>query len=140
MNELDRTGEEILHGALRSYWHPVLYADELGDRPVGVTLLDEPVVVARLGGGGVRAFRDLCVHRGTPLSGEIRVSGAKNAALPILCASLLTEEVLTLTNVPALNDLRTSEMAVLFVRDEKSRATMMDNVCVASNQSPIPHP
>jgi phenylpropionate dioxygenase-like ring-hydroxylating dioxygenase large terminal subunit len=67
VNELDRTGEEILHGALRSYWHPVLYAEELGERPVGVTLLDEPVVVVRLG-AGVRAFTDLCVHRGTPLS------------------------------------------------------------------------
>src|SRR3954469_25508239 len=49
----------------------------------------------------------LAIRGGTPLSGEIRVSGAKNAALPILCASLLTEEVLTLTNVPALNDVRT---------------------------------
>jgi UDP-N-acetylglucosamine 1-carboxyvinyltransferase len=44
-----------------------------------------------------------------PLSGEVRVSGAKNAALPILCAALLTPEPLTLTNVPRLNDVRTME-------------------------------
>ena len=44
-----------------------------------------------------------------PLAGEVRVSGAKNAALPILCAALLTPEPLTLTNVPRLNDVRTME-------------------------------
>jgi UDP-N-acetylglucosamine 1-carboxyvinyltransferase len=49
----------------------------------------------------------LAITGGTPLQGEIRVSGAKNAALPILCAALLTEETLTLTNVPQLNDVRT---------------------------------
>lgn len=42
-----------------------------------------------------------------PLKGEIRVSGAKNAALPILCASLLTGETLRLTNVPQLRDVQT---------------------------------
>ena len=42
-----------------------------------------------------------------PLSGEVRISGAKNAALPILCASLLTDETLTIENVPHLNDVTT---------------------------------
>ena len=49
----------------------------------------------------------LAIRGGAPLSGEIRISGAKNAALPILCAALLTDETLTLANVPALNDVRT---------------------------------
>jgi UDP-N-acetylglucosamine 1-carboxyvinyltransferase len=49
----------------------------------------------------------LVIHGGVPLSGEIRVSGAKNAALPLLCASLLTREPLTLSNVPHLNDVTT---------------------------------
>ncbi len=49
----------------------------------------------------------LWVCGGTPLSGEVAVSGAKNAALPILCASLLTSEPLTLKNVPHLNDIST---------------------------------
>src|SRR5262249_40259917 len=60
-------GEERLYEAMRKCWHPVAYTNELGDRPVGVTLLGEEVVLARLG-GEVRAFRDLCVHRGTRLS------------------------------------------------------------------------
>ncbi len=49
----------------------------------------------------------LRIEGGRPLAGEVRVSGAKNAALPILCAGLLTSEPLTLTNVPVLNDVRT---------------------------------
>ncbi|MEN9771458.1 MAG: UDP-N-acetylglucosamine 1-carboxyvinyltransferase [Pseudomonadota bacterium] len=44
---------------------------------------------------------------GLPLQGEVQVSGAKNAALPILCASLLTKEPLRLTNVPQLRDVST---------------------------------
>jgi len=49
----------------------------------------------------------LAITGGLPLQGEVRVSGAKNAALPILCAALLTSETLVLTNVPKLNDVRT---------------------------------
>jgi UDP-N-acetylglucosamine 1-carboxyvinyltransferase len=49
----------------------------------------------------------LVIEGGIPLVGEVRVSGAKNAALPILCASLLTPEPLGLLNVPRLNDVRT---------------------------------
>jgi len=49
----------------------------------------------------------LVIEGGTRLSGTIAVSGAKNAALPILCAALLTPEPLRLTNVPQLNDVRT---------------------------------
>ena len=49
----------------------------------------------------------LAIMGGIPLQGEVRVSGAKNAALPILCAALLTSEPLVLKNVPKLNDVRT---------------------------------
>jgi UDP-N-acetylglucosamine 1-carboxyvinyltransferase len=49
----------------------------------------------------------LVIQGGQPLKGEVRISGAKNAALPILCAALLTSEPLTLTNVPDLNDIQT---------------------------------
>jgi UDP-N-acetylglucosamine 1-carboxyvinyltransferase len=51
----------------------------------------------------------LLIEGGYPLEGEVRVSGAKNAALPILCAALLCREPLTLTNVPRLNDVRTMQ-------------------------------
>ena len=49
----------------------------------------------------------LCINGGQRLAGEIAVSGAKNAALPILCASLLSAEPIELENVPDLNDVRT---------------------------------
>ncbi len=52
-------------------------------------------------------MQKLSIHGGVPLSGEVRVAGAKNAALPILAASLLTAETLRLWNVPELNDTRT---------------------------------
>ena len=49
----------------------------------------------------------LLIQGGTPLTGEVAMSGAKNAALPILCACLLTADPLKLTNVPHLNDIST---------------------------------
>jgi UDP-N-acetylglucosamine 1-carboxyvinyltransferase len=49
----------------------------------------------------------LRVLGGAHLYGETHVSGAKNAALPMLCASLLTAEALTLQNVPQLQDIST---------------------------------
>ena len=51
----------------------------------------------------------LVIDGGVALAGEVSVSGAKNAALPILCAALLTAEPLRLTNVPRLNDVRTMQ-------------------------------
>ena len=45
---------------------------------------------------------------GPRLSGEVRISGAKNAALPILAASLLAEKPVILENVPSLNDVATT--------------------------------
>ena len=44
---------------------------------------------------------------GTPLKGEVLIAGAKNAALPILCACLLTDQAIVLRNVPDLQDVRT---------------------------------
>lgn len=53
------------------------------------------------------------IHGGRPLQGEISVSGAKNAALPILCASLLTAEPLVLSNVPRLRDVGTMKKLLM---------------------------
>jgi UDP-N-acetylglucosamine 1-carboxyvinyltransferase len=50
----------------------------------------------------------LLVNGGIPLRGEVRISGAKNAALPLLVASLLTDEVLCIGNVPHLQDITTT--------------------------------
>ncbi|MGQ0587203.1 MAG: UDP-N-acetylglucosamine 1-carboxyvinyltransferase [Gammaproteobacteria bacterium] len=49
----------------------------------------------------------LMIEGGARLDGEIRASGAKNATLPILCAALLTDEPLTVHNVPHLEDVTT---------------------------------
>jgi UDP-N-acetylglucosamine 1-carboxyvinyltransferase len=49
----------------------------------------------------------LLIRGGRPLSGEVRISGAKNAALPELCAALLTAEPVTLQNIPRLQDVAT---------------------------------
>ena len=49
----------------------------------------------------------LVITGGQRLTGEVAISGAKNAALPILCAALLSSEPLVLTNVPDLNDIGT---------------------------------
>lgn len=62
---------------------------------------------------------------GGPLSGEIRISGSKNAALPILAATLLADSPVRLTNVPHLNDISTmnkllSSMGVSIVGDSQS--------------------
>ncbi len=50
----------------------------------------------------------LVIRGGVPLSGEIRISGAKNAALPILCAGILTAGTLQVQNVPRLRDVTTT--------------------------------
>ncbi|WP_024930458.1 UDP-N-acetylglucosamine 1-carboxyvinyltransferase [Methylophilus sp. OH31] len=47
----------------------------------------------------------LIIEGGVPLHGEVVISGAKNAALPILCAGLLAETPFTLTGVPELRDV-----------------------------------
>jgi UDP-N-acetylglucosamine 1-carboxyvinyltransferase len=49
----------------------------------------------------------LIIQGGVPLQGEVAISGAKNAALPILCASLLTRDALHVENVPHLRDITT---------------------------------
>ena len=47
------------------------------------------------------------IRGGRPLKGSVRIGGAKNAALPLMVASLLTEETLTLGNLPHLTDIST---------------------------------
>ena len=76
-------------------------------------------------------MQKLKIHGGYPLNGEVRISGAKNAALPILAASLLTAESLVLTNVPQLNDIDTmlqllAEMGVVAERGSET-ATLRAN-------------
>jgi UDP-N-acetylglucosamine 1-carboxyvinyltransferase len=71
----------------------------------------------------------LVIHGGQRLEGEVQISGAKNAALPILCASLLTTEPLRVSNVPHLRDVTTTlqllaRMGVEVVIEEGDRVTL----------------
>jgi len=66
----------------------------------------------------------LIITGGKPLSGDVRISGAKNAALPILAATLLAEEPMTIGNIPHLKDITTTmellgRMGVELTVDEK---------------------
>lgn len=68
----------------------------------------------------------LIITGGPPLAGEIRISGAKNAALPILAATLLADGPVTISNVPHLQDITTTmellgRMGVQLTIDERMR-------------------
>jgi UDP-N-acetylglucosamine 1-carboxyvinyltransferase len=53
-------------------------------------------------------MQKIVVEGGVPLRGEVRISGAKNAVLPILCAGLLADSSLVVRNVPNLHDVKTT--------------------------------
>jgi UDP-N-acetylglucosamine 1-carboxyvinyltransferase len=57
----------------------------------------------------------LVIEGGVPLRGTVRVAGAKNAALPILCSALLTDGMCTFRNVPALRDIGTTAELLRFM-------------------------
>jgi UDP-N-acetylglucosamine 1-carboxyvinyltransferase len=66
----------------------------------------------------------LIITGGTPLKGEIRISGAKNAALPIIVSTLLSDEPVLVRNIPHLHDITTTmellgRMGVSLTMDEK---------------------
>lgn len=54
--------------ALAPFWYPVAFSSEVTDKPYGARLLDERVVVYRLSDGSLAAAKDICYHRGAPLS------------------------------------------------------------------------
>lgn len=70
-------------------------------------------------------MEQLIIKGNVPLKGEIRISGAKNAALPILAASLLSSEAIQISNIPHLQDVTTivsllGQMGVYITLDERS--------------------
>ncbi len=74
-------------------------------------------------------MQKLVIHGGKPLCGEINISGAKNAALPTLCASLLTNDTLKLRNVPDLKDVSTmlsllKQMGVSILANDQSETAL----------------
>lgn len=82
----------------------------------------------------------LIIDGGATLGGEIRISGAKNAALPLLAATLLTEEKMQLSNLPHLHDITTMIellvcMGVDAMIDDKLRVEV-DNSNMHSRTAP----
>ena len=85
-------------------------------------------------------MQKILVEGGAVLNGEVRISGAKNAVLPILCATLLADSVVTIGNVPALHDVRTTTrlLAELGARIGNDRVGMLtiDPSTVTSQVAP----
>ena len=80
------------------------------------------------------------IQGGNPLEGEVTISGAKNAALPILCSSILADSPCVYTNIPALRDINTitSVLATLGIgikRPEKG-CVIVDPTDVISYEAP----
>lgn len=73
----------------------------------------------------------LIIEGGRPLKGEVEISGSKNAALPIMAATLLTDESCVLRNVPLLRDTKT--MIALLQSLGKTIEVAGDKVTVAAN-------
>lgn len=81
----------------------------------------------------------LSIVGGQALRGEVDASGAKNAALPILCASLLTADPLVLDNVPPLQDIATTLrlLSMLGVKSERDDLQVtLDASAVHSTEAP----
>ncbi|MBX3586234.1 MAG: UDP-N-acetylglucosamine 1-carboxyvinyltransferase [Ramlibacter sp.] len=79
----------------------------------------------------------LLIRGGRQLHGEVRISGAKNAALPELCAALLTADPVTLTNVPRLQDVQTM---LKLIRNMGVSAERDDDGTVRINASQLSSP
>jgi UDP-N-acetylglucosamine 1-carboxyvinyltransferase len=81
-------------------------------------------------------MQKLKIRGGKPLRGTVRISGAKNAALPILCASILSAEPLTLNNVPQLNDIGT----MLKLLEQMGITTRRDGETVVLDAAKLDNP
>lgn len=81
-------------------------------------------------------MQKLRIRGGKPLRGTVRISGAKNAALPILCAAILAPETLTLHNVPQLNDIGT----MLKLLEQMGITTQRDGETVVLNAADLSNP
>ncbi len=79
----------------------------------------------------------LLIRGGRPLQGEVTISGAKNAALPELCATLLTAEPVTLANVPRLQDVATT---LKLLRQMGATAELHDDGSATVDAGPVNNP
>jgi UDP-N-acetylglucosamine 1-carboxyvinyltransferase len=81
------------------------------------------------------------IHGGQPLNGEIEISGAKNAALPLMCAAILTDQPLLLHRVPDLRDVASlneilAQLGVTAGYDAKSKTLKLHSPTITSCLAP----
>jgi UDP-N-acetylglucosamine 1-carboxyvinyltransferase len=86
----------------------------------------------------------LLIRGGKPLQGEVTIAGAKNAALPQLCAALLTNDAIALHNVPHLQDVRTlfkllQSMGVAVSRDDATGTVHLQAPATVNPAAPYEH-
>ncbi|ADV26922.1 UDP-N-acetylglucosamine 1-carboxyvinyltransferase [Pseudoxanthomonas suwonensis 11-1] len=88
-------------------------------------------------------MQKIVVSGGVPLRGEVAISGAKNAVLPILCATLLADAPVEIVNVPDLHDVRTTlkllgelGASVRYVDGELARSLVVDPCTVSQHVAP----
>ena len=90
-------------------------------------------------------MQKIVVEGGAALNGEVQISGAKNAVLPILCATLLADGPVSITNVPNLHDVVTTakllgELGAGITVDEgtlgRGRGMVIDPTTVHSHVAP----
>ncbi len=78
----------------------------------------------------------IVIRSGGPLRGTVRISGAKNAALPILCATLLSDGSSRLRNVPALRDIDTTAALLRFLGRDVTVSAPVVEVAAGSSVKP----
>ena len=81
-------------------------------------------------------MQKIVVEGGRPLNGEVQISGAKNAVLPILAATLLADGPISIGNVPHLHDVTTTmellgALGVNLTVDEKLTITVATPLAIA---------
>ena len=82
----------------------------------------------------------LVIRGGNPLLGTVRISGAKNAALPCMAAALLTDEPVILENIPQVRDIETTRKLLAAMGAEVElgygRAHHRTTICAKNLASP----
>ncbi len=89
-------------------------------------------------------MQKIVVEGGVVLDGEVVISGAKNAVLPILCATLLADDVITVRNVPNLHDVKTTAkvlegLGATITIDESAFGTGQDSAIVVDPRTVNSH-
>jgi UDP-N-acetylglucosamine enolpyruvyl transferase len=80
------------------------------------------------------------IRGGNPLLGTIRVSGAKNSALPCMAAAILTEEEVTLENIPQVRDIETERKLLVSMGAEVELGNRKDHARQFARARPAHRP